>query len=388
VTFYDRLRGVWKAIPALIVDVCLALLLAALELYNLFINEPFRDSCPCPHPPEIVSVLLLLGSTMPLAFRRWLPFGSGFVVGASLVTAGIIDVGEIGLGGLVAIYTVSVLSSPTKRLIALAFVIAAVISNPFFDGDFESIPEDIITLGGAWVMGSFVRARRSYTEQLEERADRLERERDTLAQLAVAEERARIARELHDVVAHSMGVMVVQAQGAKSVLHDDPDAADQALGRIEEVGRDSLRDMRKLLGVLRSSDESASLVPQPGLAGLDALIETFETAGLSVEVESSGEPAPLTPGADLSAYRIVQESLTNVMKHAGVDSALLAMIWEPGWLTIEVRDHGRGSTTSNGGHGIVGMRERVSMLGGSLSARSENESGFIVTARLPVQEPA
>jgi signal transduction histidine kinase len=388
VTLYDRLRGAWKAIPGLVVDVCLALLLAALELYNLIINEPFRDACPCPHPPGAVSVLLLLGSTLPLAFRRRLPFGSGFVVGASLVAAGVIDVGEIGLGGLVAIYTVSVLSSPAKRLVALAFVITAVISNPFFDGDFESIPEDIITLGGAWVMGSFVRARRAYTDELEERAHRLERERDTLAQLAVAEERARIARELHDVVAHSMGVMVVQAQGARSVIQDDPDTADRALGQIEETGRDALRDMRRLLGVLRSSDESASLVPQPGLAGLDPLIETFEAAGLSVEVESSGEPAPLTPGADLSAYRIVQESLTNVMKHAGVDSARLLMKWEPGWLTIEVRDAGRGGNASNGGHGLVGMKERVAMLGGSLATRSENGRGFVVTARLPVREPS
>ncbi|MGH2808529.1 MAG: sensor histidine kinase [Actinomycetota bacterium] len=383
--FYDRARTAFSRIPPLAADSALAMTLAALELYNFYVQRAL-GMCPC-YPSSGFAIAVLLGSTLPLVLRRRYPFGSGFVVGVSLVLAGANDAGELGVGGLVSIYTVASLSPPLKRKLALAFVIAAIFTNPFIDGDFESIPEDVVTLGGAWALGVLVRTRRAYTEQLEERAARLERERLTLAQLAVAQERARIARELHDVVAHSMGVMVVQAQGAKSVLKDDPTAADEALTRIEAVGRDALGDMRKLLGVLRTSEESAALIPQPGLSGLGSLIDTFESAGLSVEVETSGSPGPLSPGADLSAYRIVQESLTNVMKHAGVDRALLAMTWEPGWLTIEVRDEGRGAGSSNGGHGIVGMKERVSMLGGTLSTRSDNGNGFVVTARVPVEEP-
>jgi signal transduction histidine kinase len=209
-------------------------------------------------------------------------------------------------------------------------------------------------LGGAFVLGTLVRA--------------LVRERDTNARLAVAEERARIARELHDVVAHSVGVMVVQAQAARSVLRADPDGADAALASVEAAGRDSLREMRRLLGVLRSDDRPAApaeLEPQPGLADLGTLIGMLQDAGVHVELRSSGEPARLSAGADLSAYRIVQESLTNVLKHADVDRASVDLDWEPGWLRIRVRDAGRAAT-----------------VGGDATADGD---GFTVTARIPVE---
>jgi signal transduction histidine kinase len=216
------------------------------------------------------------------------------------------------------------------------------------------------------------------------------REREVAAREAVVAERARIARELHDVVAHSVSVMVVQAQAGPRLL-STPEFAGEAFRSIETTGREALVELRRLLGVLRGGEDEPATTPQPGLDRLDALVEQVRAAGLRVDLRVEGEPAQLPAGVDLSAYRIVQEALTNTLKHAGRADAEVIVRFEPSAVEVEVLDNGSGpSTHPNGfGHGLVGMRERVALYGGSIEAGSRNGHGFVVRARLPLsREPA
>jgi signal transduction histidine kinase len=220
---------------------------------------------------------------------------------------------------------------------------------------------------------------------LHERAERAERERETAARVAVAEERARIARELHDVVAHSVSVMVLQTGAVRRLLDEHQTREREALGAVERTGREALAEMRRLLGVLRAPDEQAELAPQPGLSELPALVARTEAAGLPVALRVEGEPSALPLGIDLSAYRIVQEALTNTLKHAGPAHAEVAIRYERDSIDIEIADDGRRAPTDNGGgHGLVGMRERATLYGGELTAEAREGGGFVVHARLPV----
>jgi signal transduction histidine kinase len=221
------------------------------------------------------------------------------------------------------------------------------------------------------------------------RRRRIERDHVLAAREAVAIERARIARELHDVVAHSMSVMVVQAGAARAVLGADPAQAEAALGRIEETGRTGLADMRRLLGILKADGDDTGLEPQPGLRALDGLLERVRSAGLPVEAMVYGEPRTLPPGVDLTAYRLVQEALTNTLKHAGTASARVVIRYADRSIELEVADDGRGpppESAPSGGHGLVGMRERVALFGGTLETGGRPGGGFRVTARIPVGE--
>ncbi|MEV0727256.1 sensor histidine kinase [Polymorphospora sp. NPDC050346] len=282
-------------------------------------------------------------------------------------------------------------------------------------------------LVAAWVWGNSVRIRRRFYAQLADRADRLERERDALDRVAVAEERARIARELHDVVAHHVSVMVVQADGAGYALAGDPDRAREALGTISRTGREALTEMRRLLGVLRTADgEAADRAPQPGLDSIAELVGQLRGTGLAVEHTVAGRPRPVGAGTALTAYRVVQESLTNTLKHGGPGvRATVRLAWARDHLRVEVLDDGsrpdgaapgpdrdghrqrsgtddgpptgawphprRGDTgtagpaeTGAGGHGIIGMRERVLAAGGRLMVGARPEGGFQVAATLPL----
>ena len=202
--------------------------------------------------------------------------------------------------------------------------------------------------------------------------------------MAAAEERARIARELHDVVAHSVSVMVVQAQAADRVLEGDEPAARELLGSIETTGRQALSELRRLLGLLRRF-EAADLAPQPSLRHLDGLVAQVRDAGLPVELVVHGEPPPLPPGVDLSAYRIVQEGLTNALKHAGRAHARVVVRYTPGEIQLEVADDGAGNGVgAAAGHGLAGMRERVAMYGGELESGPGATGGYVLRARLPV----
>jgi len=247
-----------------------------------------------------------------------------------------------------------------------------------------------------WAWGRLTRVRRAYLVELEDRAARLERERDAQAKVAVAAERARIARELHDVVAHNVSVMIVQADGAAYVLDNSPQQAKEALATIASTGRQALVEMRRLLGVLRTADTADEYVPQPGVEELPELLEQVRTAGLPVEFSATGEPRELPRGLELTVYRIVQEALTNVRKHGGPGvRARVAVDFRDRDLEVLIEDDGRGSTddqlTIGGadgpGHGLIGMRERVGMVSGSLDVGPRPGGGFRIRAVLPLKAP-
>jgi signal transduction histidine kinase len=246
-----------------------------------------------------------------------------------------------------------------------------------------------LTVLVCFFIGRTVYTRRAYIDALEERASTAEQNREAAAREAVLEERRRIARELHDVVAHHISVMGVLATGARRTLGRDPAAADEALSTIEATGRATLREMRRLLDVLRRDDETdASLQPQPGVAGLEALIAQVRDAGLTVHLTVLGQPRPLDPGIDLTIFRIVQEGLTNALKHAGPASAEVRVEFRHDRLLLDVEDDGRGQRTENAnghtGHGLVGMRERVSLYGGTLRTGPRRGGGYSVAASIPL----
>jgi signal transduction histidine kinase len=242
-----------------------------------------------------------------------------------------------------------------------------------------------LTFVAAWLLGAYLRTRRLYVAALRERAARAEREREVRANEAVADERARIARELHDAIAHGVSVMVVQAEAAEEVLDVDSAAARGALHKVQGAGREALGELRRLVGILRGPDAGSQLVPQPGVASLDRLVEHLQDAGVPIELRIEGKPKHLPPGIDLSAYRIVQEALTNVLKHAAASRASVVVEYTDDGLLLEVTDDGRGAAATNGGgHGLAGMRERVALYGGELEARDHEGGGFLVRARLSV----
>jgi signal transduction histidine kinase len=247
------------------------------------------------------------------------------------------------------------------------------------------------TLAVAWVLGHIVGDRQVYAAQLEERTAELERAREELARRAVVEERLRLARELHDVVAHSMSVIAVQSGVGAHVAASRPEEVGKALAAIEATSRAALEELRRLLGVLRQDSEpQASLTPVPGLADLDSLLAEVGKAGLAVRLRVEGTPLQLPPGVDLSAYRIVQEALTNVVKHAGPARAQVVVGYRDQEVTVEVTNDGRSTAAlasdrrAGTGHGLIGMRERVAAFGGDLEVGPGLDGGFRVAARLPL----
>jgi signal transduction histidine kinase len=240
--------------------------------------------------------------------------------------------------------------------------------------------------GLLWLTGVYVRRHRLGEER--RAAAAAGREREERASAAVAEERARIARELHDAVGHSVSVMTVQASAVRRLLTPEQKRELEALTAVERTGREALAEMRRMVGVLRDPDEAPALSPQPGLGQLDRLLQHVRDAGLPVELRTDGEPAQLPPGLDLTAYRLVQEGLTNAIKHARAEKAEVLLRFEPKALEIVVTDDGQGTGVGSGdGHGLIGMRERVSVYGGELSVGPRDEGGFELRARLPLGQP-
>ncbi|MFD9459693.1 sensor histidine kinase [Streptomyces sp. NPDC060027] len=285
------------------------------------------------------------------------------------------------IGGLCA-GTLSQLRWPANESGGLGGVLIAI---------FQTVPFAL-----AWVLGDSIRTRRAYLAQLEERAARLEKEREAQAKVAVAAERARIARELHDVVAHNVSVMVVQADGAAYVMDTAPDQAKKALETISGTGRQALAEMRRLLGVLRTGEhqEGGEYVPQPDVEQLDDLIAQCRTSGLPVDFKVEGTPRPLPSGVELTAYRIVQEALTNTRKHGGPNAgASVRLVYFDDGLGLLVEDDGKGAPhelyedggADGQGHGLIGMRERVGMVGGTLDAGPRPGGGFRISALLPLK---
>jgi signal transduction histidine kinase len=350
----------------------------------------------------VVSVLFIFGMALPVVLRRRYPIGAF----AAVITVGALEVavlaGPVGsdFSVLVLLYTLAAYRPRRVSVTGLAICMLGAIvaiarwSPGRADGSLAGFGLVIAFFGVplllAWVLGDSIRYRRGYYLALEERAARLERERDAQAQIAAAAERARIARELHDVVAHNVSVMVVQADGAGYALDADPERAREALGAISRTGRQALAEMRRLLGVLRAEDEPATLAPLPDIDQLGELLEATRASGIPVRFTLEGVPRALPGGAGLAAYRVVQESLTNVRKHAGPEASasVLLRFCEEGVL-VRVTDDGHGSAAASDGegHGLTGMRERVGLYGGTVKAGPRPAGGYQVTVQLPYAVP-
>jgi signal transduction histidine kinase len=341
-----------------------------------------------------VAAVLLLLVTLPLAVRRRMPAATlltaagALVLGAFLVShSNGVPVG-VFLAMLLAFYSVGAHCDDRRSyfvgVVAVAAIAAADLARPGSFNASGSRPAAWLAFAIAWLVGRDLRRRRQRVAELEDRAVRLEREREEQAQLAVAEERGRIARELHDVIAHGVSVIVVQAQAGPHLVND-PQRVVGVFRAIESSGRDALVELRRLLGILRSEDEQLAIGPQPGLGSLQSLVEQMHTAGLPVQLRIEGEPVQLPAGIDLSAYRIVQEALTNVVKHAGDAAAEVVVRYGPRALELAIVDdgHGRATSRNGAGHGLIGMRERVALYSGTIEAGTQDGGGYAVRARLP-----
>ncbi len=339
---------------------------------------------------------------VPLVYRRRYPagaFAAGIVIGALQVAVDTRPT-SADLAIMILLYTLAAYAPRRTSLTGLAIcLLGSAVAVARWSPQRLSLPTSIlvgaIMFAGpsllAWTLGDSMRYRRAYYASLEDRAARLERERDAQAEIATAAERARIARELHDVVAHNVSVMVVQADGASYTLDADPERARQALAAIADTGRQALAEMRRLLGVLRQDGPATGLAPLPGIEQLSELLDQARAAGLPVEYRVEGVPRPLPGGAALAAYRIVQESLTNSRKHGGpLASASVTVRYGGDALVLVITDDGRGAAAApdGGGHGLTGMQERVALYGGSLTAGPRPGGGFEVTAVLPLTAAA
>jgi signal transduction histidine kinase len=327
-----------------------------------------------------------------VAVRRIWPFGA-IVAAFCVTTVHVLLAGASeGLGGFVPVviltYSVAAYAERRRALVGLVLVLAGLVLHEAFDPLNRSmlnlagaLPFDLAAVA-AWLGGAYVRTRRLYVAELRDRAERAEHEREQQIRSATAQERTRIARELHDAVAHAMSVIVVQAEAAEEVLGANPERARVPLQRIQRLGRDGLAEMRRLLGVLRQ-DTQPLLGPQPGMAAVDPLLDQVRAAGLPVTLTVEGQPRPLPTGVDISAFRIVQEALTNALRHAHASKATVVVRYGDS-LELEISDDGVGGSSNGGaGHGLVGMRERVSLYGGSLDLDSTDGHGFRVRATLP-----
>jgi signal transduction histidine kinase len=344
--------------------------------------------------PLWFDVLAVCFFTLPLLARRHHPVGALVVPACSIAIASLVDSGLVKhpfvsfLIGLTICFRFGMRPARRSSVLGLAFVIgvAAIVElTASKDGGFGSFVWDAIIFTIGWIVGFAVGEKFREVDEAKERAARAEREREERARRAVADERARIARELHDVVGHSVSVMTVQASAVRMRLEDDQGQVREALEVVERTGREALAEMRRMVGVLRHPEEAPALAPQPSLEQLERLVEHTREAGLPVELRIEGDPVPLPAGIDLTAYRLVQEGLTNAIKHAGAKRAEVLVRYADGKVELTVSDDGTGKGDGDGGgHGLVGMRERVSVYGGDLEAGPQPEGGFRLRAILPV----
>jgi signal transduction histidine kinase len=330
---------------------------------------------------------------LPLLGRRRFPFVAPVSVWLLAVTLSFVDGRLVGftasasVAGLAAAFLLGNLGDAVRARLGLAVVLSGAAIVAYNNPDRASaelifVPL-LFVLG--WLAGFSLRERAEQAQAAEVRASQAERERDAATRIAVAEERARIARELHDIVAHAVSVMVLQVGAVRHKLPDALAEDRDALRSVEGAGRTALAEMRRLLAAMRRDGDDVELMPQPGLESLDSLLEEVGRAGLPVRLHVDGEPLPLPRAIDLSAYRIVQEGVTNALKHARASRADVTVRYEPNELQIEVRDNGEGGSTSDGfGHGLVGVRERVKIYGGEMTAGTATGGGFILSTRLPL----
>jgi signal transduction histidine kinase len=376
------------------VDAVLAIGLAALSLV-----EVWPGFVP---PPErwlkqdwvwyLSPFVLVLVSTLPIAFRRRYPVAVLLVIGAAMVGwlwRGGESPSVVFLAFFLAIFSAGAYASDRRRsLLAYGVLGGLFITIWWATGQLDTWLLFIFAFSsGIWLAGDALRARTVEAREHERRAVDLERQRTAALLHAAAEERARIARELHDVIAHNLSVVVIQAGAAQRVLDVQPEAAREALRQVEETGRVAMTEMRRLLGVLRKGDDEPLTVPQPGVGSLATLLDDVRSAGLPVTFRTSGDPRTLPPGIDVSVYRIVQEALTNTLRHAEASEATVEVRYLPASVEIEVVDDGRGTRDTRwdtaGGHGLAGMRERAQLFDGAFEAGPSPSGGFAVRVVLP-----
>jgi signal transduction histidine kinase len=375
----DRLRRVDPRIW----DALLALGLIVVGVVGFALRRP-----PPNEPPSALGYTLVVVAGASLAWRRRAPLIVLIIVAAAVATGSLLGYWpEFVLLLWVAVYSAS---ANTERdglarvLVPVAVLTSVAISlGERWDRGLnwvEVLSDLVVTFGPPVVLGRMTFNRRR----------RVVRDREFATREAVAAERAAIARELHDVVAHHMSVMVVQAGAARAVGESDSAAASDALRQIESSGRTGLAEMRRLLGILKAEDDGDGRTPQPGLADLGELLDAMRATGLAVEAVVEGSPRPLPPSVDLSAYRIVQEALTNALRHAGGASARVLVRYEPDALELEITDDGVGPPDDppTQGHGLIGMRERAQLFGGEFEAGPRPGGGFLVRVLLPFEVPA
>ncbi|HEX3825592.1 MAG TPA: histidine kinase [Mycobacteriales bacterium] len=330
---------------------------------------------------------------LPLVARRKRPFAVFWLIAVVAFVQWLADVPLAADGGLlVALYTVAEHQSRARALVAAGVLeIGVVLASLRFAPPGESLVSSLVLLTGmvtaALFVGMALRTRRAYLASVVDRAARLEAERDHQTRLAATRERTRIAREMHDIVAHSLSVIIALADGAALSNDQDSAAASEAMRTVSATGRQSMTEMGRLLGVLRDDEEPWGLAPQPGLDRVPDLVERLRNVGPRLDVEVIGEPRWLPPTADATAYRIIQESLTNVVKHAtGATKVCLQLDWRPHELAIDIIDNGSPVSASRPapGHGLNGMSERVAVFAGNFTAGPLDSGGWRVCARLPI----
>jgi signal transduction histidine kinase len=369
--------------PGRRVDIALAAGLLAAGQLEIWVLHSFNG----PVPAAVAASVL---SAVPLAWRRRAPFAVALVVAAGIgVTAPASGLSQ-GLAVLLAVYSVAAYATLPRAALGLGAILVAQTTAIAVSDDprLINVLFTVTFYGAAWLAGFVVQRRAAQVSTLRALAAELREQQEALAQVAIAAERARIARELHDVIAHSVSVMVLQAGAAEQLLTSDPDRARVALGAVQEVGEQTAAELRRLLGLLRVDAEAADLAPQPGLADVPRLVEQLRHPDLDVTLEVVGPVGPLPPGPDLAAYRIVQEALTNVVKHAHATRVAVTITHTVDDVTLVVADDGaKAVARPERGHGLTGMRERCALYGGELTVDA-GPAGLSVRARIPRRELA
>ena len=410
-----RLADWALGLPPRMQDLALAL---ALALYNAGTLIP--ENGQLGGLPGVAYALVVL-QALPLAWRRRWPVAVLFAVGIPSQLSNVLGIPykPLPLGPMIAFYTVMDRSSTRVRWAISALVLFGVIEAQTTPGHIE--PSDFfvtaLEFAAAGIAGMASRTRRAYLQEVEARAEQADTERERQVALAAAQERTRIARELHDVVAHHVSLMAVQSEAAASLLPDRPVEAGKSVQIIGDTAREALTELRRLLGVLRDPAEPGTArqpatAPAPSIGELDEVLVQVRQAGIAVNLRVEGNPSKLAPGVDLAAYRIVQEALTNTVRHSGASTAAVTVSYEPGYVTVSVTDPGHGpiavtvgqqgeqapvasqngtngggvrkaALTASGGFGLAGIAERVASCGGSLTVGPGRPGGFAVTAKLP-----
>ncbi|MHB8233298.1 MAG: sensor histidine kinase [Solirubrobacteraceae bacterium] len=387
---FNELRARVRAVDVYKQDVALAVVLTVGALIEGYFAV--RD-----HPHPGLTLLALVGVTVTVAWRRRAPArATAAALLLFAVSEQLMKNGEVTMTLFAMVLNFYSLGArrPGHReelvdVLLLALAVGVIAIDPSVNSVLDAITPTALFAVLPLAVGRALASRRALIAELRERARRLEAEREETAQEAVTEERTRIARELHDIVAHCVSVMVIQTGAARSVARNDRAAAREALGAVESSGREALAEMRRMVGVLHKGDVELADTAPPGLSQLAALATRARAAGLPVEVHVEGQPRELPTGLDLAAYRVIQEALTNAIKHAGGARARVVVQYAPSMLELEVSDDGVGpaplAQESGSGHGLIGMRERLRLYGGELRSGRRRGGGFAVSASIPLE---